>query len=91
MNHFLKITPPYFEAVSSGVKTFEVRHNDRGFQAGDTVTLCEWDETRRKFPAPPEVCLTGREITRVIGYVTGFEQKPNWVVFSLLPIDEDRP
>lgn len=39
MEHKLKILPEYFEAVKSGSKTFEVRKDDRGFQAGDTLFL----------------------------------------------------
>lgn len=92
MNHDLKLTPPYFQAVMEGRKTFEVRQNDRGFQAGDSVTLKEWDEN---MPRPADFLhmhhqnwkLTGRTIVKKIGYVTGFEQRPNWVVFSLLPIE----
>lgn len=37
--HTLKLPEPYFSAVLSGEKTFEVRRNDRGFQRGDTLVL----------------------------------------------------
>lgn len=80
-HHDLKILPPYFEAVASGKKTFEIRQDDRGFQAGDAVTLKEY--------TPPSGLsdgrLTGRNITFRIGYVTAFEQQLGWVVFSLIP------
>ena len=39
--HSLKILPEYFEAVISGVKTFEIRKDDRGFKVGDTIILDE--------------------------------------------------
>ena len=92
MNHDLKITPAYFHAVQDGRKTFEIRHNDRGYQAGDTVTLNEWDEN---MPRPADWLLmhhqnwkfTGRSLVKRIGYVTGYEQRPNWVVFSLIPVE----
>lgn len=40
--HELKTVAPYFEAVKSGAKTFEVRKDDRNFQVGDTLVLREW-------------------------------------------------
>ena len=40
--HRLKIAPQYFKDVVSGVKTFEVRRNDRDFKVGDIVTLEEY-------------------------------------------------
>lgn len=76
MEHKLKINPVFFAAVLSGRKNFEIRKNDRGFLPGDTVTLCEYDAKRREY--------TGRTTGAVIGYVSEFEQKPGYVVFSLL-------
>lgn len=40
--HVLKVVPPYFDAIVSGAKTFEVRRNDRGYQCGDVLSLREW-------------------------------------------------
>lgn len=57
----LKIWPEYFKAVSEDIKTFEVRKNDRGFRAGDTLVLKEW--------IPAENRYTGREIRRKISYI----------------------
>lgn len=44
MTHELKILPQYFEPVRSGVKTFEIRTDDRvgGFNVGDVLHLREW-------------------------------------------------
>lgn len=41
MKHVLKTVEPYFSAVESGIKNFEVRRNDRAYQAGDTLLLVD--------------------------------------------------
>ena len=78
MNHELKILPVYFEHVLDGSKTFEIRYNrDRGFQKGDMVTLREYDQSIASGS------YTGRKLMKKITYVTGFEQKPDFVVLAL--------
>lgn len=37
--HELKTLAPYWDALKSGEKTFEVRRDDRGFQRGDILVL----------------------------------------------------
>jgi ASC-1-like (ASCH) protein len=37
--HNLKLNDKYFDAVANGIKTFEIRKNDRGFRVGDTLYL----------------------------------------------------
>lgn len=44
--HELKVEPPHFDALMDGSKTFEVRKNDRGFQAGDALKLWDFDPGR---------------------------------------------
>jgi len=74
-HHQLKIMPSHMDAVMSGAKRFEIRDNsDRGFQAGDTVELLEWEDGR----------YTARSFAGRITYVSNFEQKPNWVVFAFV-------
>jgi Domain of unknown function (DUF3850) len=76
--HVLKTWAPYFEAVASGVKPFEVRRDDCGFQRGDFVRLVE---TLREHGTP-----TGREAQYEITYVlTGgqFGVEPGYVVLGL--------
>ena len=79
MQHNLKILRCYFEPVLSGDKTFEIRDNsDRGFQKGDVVVLMEIDKDLKP---------TGRSVTKRITYVTGYAQKPEWVVFGIASIN----
>ena len=73
--HELKTWPQYFEAVHSGLKTFEIRRDDRGFAVGDTLWLREWN--------PLLVAYTGRECRRHVVYATTWEQKPGFVVLGL--------
>jgi len=40
-HHRLKAETHYYQLVEQGIKTFELRVNDRDFQVGDMVTLCE--------------------------------------------------
>lgn len=57
--HELKILPEYFVAVANGTKKFEVRKDDRPFEAGDILCLHEIN------------CgvLTGRTIKAEVTYV----------------------
>ena len=36
----MKLNDRYYDAVANGVKTFEVRKNDREYRVGDTLVLC---------------------------------------------------
>jgi hypothetical protein len=82
MHHDLKIWPQYFQPVRQRNKTFEVRFNDRGYQAGDTVTLKEY--------VPPHDIFSGQYTGEIenfsIGYVTPIDAER--VVFSLIELSE---
>lgn len=72
--HKIKILPEFFQAVAEGRKLFEIRYDDRHYHEGDTVVLQEWANGK----------YTGFEITKKIGFVTDYEQKPGYVVFGLV-------
>lgn len=72
--HELKILPEFFEAVILGLKTFEIRKNDRDYKVGDIVFLNEFDGAK----------MTGRWTERVITYVTDYEQKEGYIAFSII-------
>lgn len=61
MIHELKTVAPYFKQVLSGVKTFEVRRNDRNFKVGDYLWLREYDEATKIY--------TGRDLYCRVTYV----------------------
>ena len=93
MIHELKIWPQYYERVKEGLKTFEVRLDDRGFQVGDTVILKEFNP--RPVNAVDDSVETGYTGTPPlqfkIGYIftLGMEQTKKGefakIVFSLIP------
>lgn len=72
MKHVLKCWPEYFELITSGVKTFELRKNDRNFQESDTIQLMEWDNKKQIF--------TAMQIDLIITYVLKGAKKedPNY-------------
>ena len=57
--HILKTESEYFWPVCGGMKSFEIRKNDRDFQVGDKVTLVETKDGKP----------TGRITDRDIRYV----------------------
>jgi len=40
--HELKCWPPFWRDVYDSTKTFEIRKNDRNYEAGDILVLNEW-------------------------------------------------
>jgi Domain of unknown function (DUF3850) len=88
--HELRTVQPYFDAVASGAKTFEVRRDDRpgGFQVGDVLWLREYH------PAAAEAeRYTGRSCWRQVTYVMrsgtfGFGLLPGTAVLGLAVIPE---
>lgn len=63
MTHELKCWPEYFIAIWDGLKSFEIRKNDRNYQVGDTLRLREWH---------PSHGYTGRQVERKVSFLTDF-------------------
>lgn len=77
VEHDLKTWPVYFQPLVDGVKRFEIRLNDRGFQIGDVLRLREWELGTYRY--------TGRELRMRVVYMTGWEQKEGYVVMGVEP------
>lgn len=81
MVHYLKIWPIHYQRVKNGSKTFEIRENDRCFQRGDLVKLCEWNQETEKYTG-------SRDLVYEIGDVYAIDETR--VVFSLLSMTEEK-
>lgn len=77
MEHRLKIMPEFFQPVSDGRKTFELRRDDRGFAVGDTLILSEWNGSD----------YTGREYRCVIDYILKdyIGLNPGYAILGIVP------
>ena len=74
--HYLKLSDKYFDAVKNGVKTFEIRKDDRGYRVGDTLVL-QWigsEEQMMKLALNEQDPPT---ITRYISYILTHDDFPN--------------
>ncbi|MEF4109131.1 DUF3850 domain-containing protein [Escherichia coli] len=74
--HKLKIWSEYFGAVRDSLKRAELRWNDREYQAGDILDLCEWD--------PNEEAFTGDHVSVTVTHVAELGQwMPGYVLLSI--------
>jgi hypothetical protein len=64
--HELKSWPEFFNEILAGRRTHELRRDDRGYDVGDTLRLCEYLPTEDKF--------TGRTTDVVVTSLTSAER-----------------
>lgn len=79
-DHELKINTPYYNAVRQGIKTAEIRLNDRDFQRGDKMILSEVDDYGKPLLGHPIVC----EITHVLSDNEYFKDDYVMLSFKIL-------
>ena len=84
--HELKTWPRYFDLVFRGLKTFEIRKNDRNFNVGDRLDLMEYNPVTKNY--------TGKHCHRyILSIVYGgqFGIEDGYIIMSLSrePITED--
>lgn len=65
--HQIRLTKSYFDDVANGIKTFELRKNDRGYKKGDILEMMEFADGKN----------TGRMVKVLVTYIledyTGIE------------------
>ena len=81
MVHVLKCWPEFFQSLLDGVKTFEIRLNDRGYRVGDYLLLREYDPIALKY--------TDRKTTRRVTYITHYAQVDQHVVMAIRELTEE--
>lgn len=76
MTHRLKTLPAAWSAVNDGSKRAELRWNDRCYEFGDRLQLCEWSK---------EWGFTGRELPVVVTHIHDCKDigLPGWVLLSI--------
>ena len=85
--HELKTDPEVFDAVANGLKTFEIRYDDRGYQVGDQLILNKTRYTgdEMKQGKPLEYLDSyGATVSHILrGPIYGLAD--GWVIMSLQP------
>lgn len=83
MTHVIKIQRPYADAIAEGRKKFEVRLNDRGYNAGDLISFIVKDDSFTVLTHP----INGK--TYQITYVhSGLGLQAGYVVFGIKEVEE---
>lgn len=84
--HKLKLDPRYYDDSAAGIKTFEIRKNDRDFKVGDILELREyvWSGLENRG------AYTGAVHWKVITYILDDEEyfRDGFVCLAVSPIAE---
>lgn len=94
MIHSLKSSHEHFQNVWAGIKTFEIRKNDRHFKEGDFLVLQEWREEPHDWAIDPlhynqaTWGYSGGIINAKITLISTFAQKKGYVVLGIKVIDK---
>lgn len=78
----IKIDPVFFEDIEKGVKTFELRNNDRDYKVGQVLNIGEYENKE----------FTGRYVKKQVCYVLkGFKGlEDNWCILGLTDIPQSK-
>lgn len=83
--HELKTDPEVFSALRKGLKTFEIRKDDRGFKVGDYLLLRETYYSGEEMQNGQPLRYTGREQVFVVNYILRgpcYGLQEGWVIMS---------
>jgi ASC-1-like (ASCH) protein len=85
--HELKTDPAEFDAIADGLKTFEIRYNDRNYKVGDQLILnkTRYSHEEMKQGKPLEYLDSyGATVSHIL-YGPCFGLADGWVIMSLQP------
>lgn len=75
--HQIKILDKYYRAITSGIKTFEIRNNDRNYQVGDLLKFNVINDNKVTIHQPEVLYM----ITYILQDVPGL--KLGYVIFGI--------
>ena len=86
--HELKTDPEVFQASIAGVKPWEIRFDDRGYEVGDRICLRETRYSGEDMKDGRPLEYTGREVWRKIDYIlhghpAGYGIDDGWCIMSV--------
>lgn len=84
MIHILKIRPGYYIAVKYGIKTHEIRKNDRDFRVGDSIKFDVINKSGKIFLTPEQYKIT--HILTSEEFPEGI--KDGYVILSIKKVEE---
>ena len=87
VTHELKADTYCYQETKSGLKSFEVRKNDRQFRVGDILLLREWDDKKRTYTG--DTCrlkITYILTPKVKGRKFQIPMQDDYVVMAVVPI-----
>lgn len=85
MLHNIKIEEPFGEAVLEGTKTFEIRYNDRGYNAGDFVHFIMLDNLH----CENSLHRISKKLYKITYVYSGRGLQEGWIVFGFEEIKEE--
>lgn len=78
--HKIKLNIAFCDDVYSGIKPFEIRENDRGYQTGDHIKFIPYDS--KIYPKTPEHPIANKEY-EITYILNGWGLKNGYVAFGI--------
>lgn len=82
--HEIKLRIEFCDAVLKGIKSFEIRKNDRGYQTGDLIRFIPVDETTVTVPHP-----ISDEQFRIMYILNGWGLQDGYVALAIEKVPKD--
>lgn len=87
--HTLKLESKFFADVSRGLKSFEIRKNDRDFNVGDYIILKRYDPKKGYVKLEDSKLIStdlgsADSVKVKVTYLTDYAQKDNYVVMGII-------
>lgn len=90
-HHYVRSWSHFYKAIRDGLKTHDLRDDDRNYQVGDLICLQEYDNIEGRY--------TGQELWTEVTYITGRATpcayssavlQKGYVILSIRVVDDPR-